>query len=55
MAVDQAMAAAIATVLLAASVSAVPGMLIAYGRRMPISMDRSKILFTGEGINSSSR
>src|SRR5205085_11775234 len=47
------LAAAIATVLLAASVSAVPGMLIAYGRRMTISMDRSKILFTGEGINSS--
>ena len=31
----------------------VPGMLIAYGRRIMTSMNRSKILYTGEGINSS--
>jgi spermidine synthase len=34
-------------------VSGVPGMLIAYGRRIMTSMSRSKILYTGEGINSS--
>ena len=28
-------------------------MLIAYGRRMATSMNRSKILYRGEGINSS--
>ena len=39
--------------LLAASVSPPPGMLIAYGRRMMISMGRSEVLYTGEGMNSS--
>jgi spermidine synthase len=38
---------------LAASVSGVPPMLIAYGRRIATSMNRSKILYWGEGINSS--
>jgi spermidine synthase len=38
---------------LVAHVAGVPGMLIAYGRRIMTSMNRSKILFTGEGINSS--
>jgi spermidine synthase len=46
-------AAAMAAVMLAGSVSPVPGMLIAYGRRMMTSMGRSKVLYTGEGINSS--
>jgi spermidine synthase len=35
------------------SVSGVPGELIAYGRRIMTSSGRSKILYTGEGINSS--
>ncbi len=47
------LAAAVGAVLLAQGVSGVPGMLIAYGRRMTTSAGRSKILFTGEGINSS--
>src|SRR5262249_29690227 len=34
-------------------VGGVPGMLIAYGRRIMTSMGRSKILYAGEGINSS--
>src|SRR4051794_978607 len=34
-------------------VGRVPGMLIAYGRRIMTSMNRSTILYTGEGINSS--
>jgi spermidine synthase len=38
---------------LSANVSDVPGMLIAYGRRMVISSGSSKMLYTGEGINSS--
>ena len=38
---------------LTANVSAVPGELIAYGRRIAISAGSSKILYTGEGINSS--
>jgi spermidine synthase len=46
-------AAAVVAVLLAQSVSPVPGMLIAYGRRIMTSLGRSKVLFTGEGINSS--
>jgi spermidine synthase len=46
-------AAVVIAILLAGSVSPVPGMLIAYGRRMMTSMGRSKVLFTGEGINSS--
>jgi spermidine synthase len=47
------LAATVGAVLLAKGVSGVPGMLIAYGRRMTTSAGRSKILFTGEGINSS--
>ncbi|HTS64534.1 MAG TPA: fused MFS/spermidine synthase [Candidatus Acidoferrales bacterium] len=46
-------ACAAAAVLLAVTVEPVPGMLIAYGRRIMISMGRSRILETGEGINSS--
>jgi len=38
---------------LAANVSDVPGMLIAYGRRIMISSGSSKLLYTGEGMNSS--
>jgi len=48
-----ALAATVGAVLLALGVTGVPGMLIAYGRRMSTSAGRSKILFTGEGINSS--
>jgi spermidine synthase len=39
--------------LLVMTVQPVPGMLIAYGRRIMTSMGRSQILETGEGINSS--
>ena len=39
--------------LLASHLSGAPPMLIAYGRRIMISMNRSKILYTGEGMNSS--
>src|SRR5207237_7588638 len=46
-------AATAVAVLLMGSVAPVPGMLIAYGRRMMTSMGRSKVLYTGEGINSS--
>jgi spermidine synthase len=46
-------AAVVAAVMLAQSVAPVPGMLIAYGRRIMTSLGRSKVLFTGEGINSS--
>ncbi len=46
-------AAAALAFLLAESVSPVPGMLIAYGRRLMISLGRSEVLYTGEGINSS--
>jgi spermidine synthase len=46
-------AATVGAVLLIGSVSPVPGMLIAYGRRIMTSMGRSKVLYTGEGINSS--
>jgi spermidine synthase len=46
-------AASVIAVLLVQGVTPVPGMLIAYGRRMITSMNRSRILFTGEGINSS--
>jgi spermidine synthase len=50
-------AAATAALVLAAvligHVGGVPGMLIAYGRRIMTSMNRSKILYAGEGINSS--
>jgi spermidine synthase len=34
-------------------ITGVPGMLIAYGRRIMTSMGRSEILYAGEGINSS--
>jgi spermidine synthase len=37
----------------AAHVTPVPGMLIAYGRRIMTSSASSKLLYTGEGINSS--
>ena len=46
-------AAAAVALLLADNVAPVPGMLIAYGRRMMTSMGRSEVLYTGEGINSS--
>ncbi|HJZ95108.1 MAG TPA: fused MFS/spermidine synthase [Candidatus Solibacter sp.] len=46
-------ACAVAGVLFGMSVAPVPGMLIAYGRRIMTSMGRSEILETGEGINSS--
>jgi spermidine synthase len=39
--------------ILTSHVGGVPGMLIAYGRRIMTSMNRSKILYAGEGINSS--
>src|ERR1017187_1581269 len=39
--------------ILASKLSGAPPMLIAYGRRIMISMNRSKILYTGEGMNSS--
>jgi spermidine synthase len=39
--------------LLAWSVDAVPGALIAYGRRMPNYMNNSTIIYTAEGRNSS--
>ena len=39
--------------LLAWKVDAIPGELIAYGRRMAISAGKSKILYTAEGRNSS--
>ncbi|MGA2267672.1 MAG: fused MFS/spermidine synthase [Bryobacteraceae bacterium] len=39
--------------LLAWSVDAVPGELIAYGRRMAISAGKARILYTAEGRNSS--
>jgi spermidine synthase len=38
---------------IALKIPAVPPELIAYGRRIMINMGRSKILYTGEGINSS--
>ena len=46
-------AAVLAAIFLARSVVSVPGELIAYGRRMMVSIGRSKIRYTGEGINSS--
>ena len=54
MASTMGLAAALAVAgWLAANVSEVPGMLIAYGRRIMTSTNSSKILYTGEGINSS--
>src|SRR3954451_5859296 len=38
---------------LVSHVGGVPGMLIAYGRRIITSLNRSQILYAGEGINSS--
>jgi spermidine synthase len=35
------------------TVSPIPGMLIAYGRRIMTSSGRARILYTGEGLNSS--
>ncbi|MDE3166002.1 MAG: fused MFS/spermidine synthase, partial [Acidobacteriota bacterium] len=46
-------AAVVAAVLLARGVAPVPGVLIAYGRRIMTSLNRSQVLYTGEGINSS--
>lgn len=40
-------------VLLAWSLDPVPGELIAYGRRMALNAGQSKVLYVGEGINSS--
>ena len=46
-------AAIAAAVLLVATVPPTPGMLIAYGRRIMTSSSRARILYTGEGMNSS--
>ena len=46
-------AALVAAVFLAMSVSGVPSMLIAYGRRITISANSSQILYAGEGMNAS--
>jgi spermidine synthase len=46
-------AALVIAAILANQVGGVPGMLIAYGRRIMTSMSRSEILYAGEGINSS--
>ena len=43
----------VAAVYLAAHLDPIPGKLIAYGRRMPISSNSSEVLYTAEGINSS--
>jgi spermidine synthase len=43
----------IAAVFLARGVDAVPGALIAYGRRMPVYATSSQIIYTAEGRNSS--
>ncbi|HLK63297.1 MAG TPA: fused MFS/spermidine synthase [Bryobacteraceae bacterium] len=46
-------AALVVAGILASDLPGAPGMLIAYGRRIMTSMNRSKILFVGEGMNSS--
>ena len=46
-------AATVGAGLLAVSVSGVPSMLIAYGRRITLSANRSEILYAGEGMNAS--
>jgi len=46
-------AAVVAAVFLAMSVSGVPSMLIAYGRRITLSANSSQILYAGEGMNAS--
>ena len=49
-----ALAASIAAaVLLVATVPSTPGFLIAYGRRIMTSSSRARILYAGEGMNSS--
>lgn len=49
-----ALAASVAAaVLLVATVPATPGILIAYGRRIMTSSSRARILYAGEGMNSS--
>ena len=46
-------AATAAAVFLVATVPSTPGMLIAYGRRIMTSSRRARILYAGEGMNSS--
>jgi len=46
-------AALVVAGVLASNVSGAPPMLIAYGRRIMTSMNRSQILYAGEGMNSS--
>jgi len=43
----------VAAVYLTAHLDPIPGKLIAYGRRLPISSPSSEVLYTAEGINSS--
>jgi spermidine synthase len=43
----------VAAAYLAAHLDPIPGKLIAYGRRLPISAASSEVLYTAEGINSS--
>ena len=43
----------VAAVFLATNLDPIPGKLIAYGRRLPISASSSTVLYTAEGINSS--
>jgi len=43
----------VAAVYLAVNLDPIPGKLIAYGRRLPISSGSSTVLYTAEGINSS--
>jgi spermidine synthase len=43
----------VAAVYLAVHLDPIPGKLIAYGRRLPISNASSEVLYTAEGINSS--
>ena len=46
-------ASAVLALVLLVSLPAVPGELIAYGRRMPVNAGQSTILYTAEGRNSS--
>jgi len=43
----------VAAVWLTVNLDPIPGKLIAYGRRLPISNSSSEVLYTAEGINSS--
>src|SRR5271157_5829530 len=43
----------VAAVFLSVNLDPIPGKLIAYGRRLPISNSSSTVLYTAEGINSS--